>query len=104
MRIARITRVADGAAADTILLEWDPSYGTCGYQVGRRMSTSGGFGAIAMVTGVWAGSTGPGAPTQFLVTNPRHGTVSAYAVRARNCGEASRYSSYSNAATTRDFP
>ncbi len=104
LRITHVSRIADGAPVDSIMLEWNPSYGTCGYQIARRMSTSGGLGAIAMVTGTWAGSTGPGPETHFLVLNVRHGAVSQYAVRARNCGATAAYSSYSPVVTTRDFP
>lgn len=104
LRISRITRLVDGASADTMLLEWNPSYGACSYQIMRRLNTTGNFQALAgTAPPPGGGTTGPGAPTSFLVAGVRHSAVSQYAVRARNCAAAGRYSSVSPFVTTRDF-
>jgi len=97
VRVTHETRVKNGAPADTVMLEWEPSPGACRYQIGAR-ADGAAMNALTITTEVFSGIGIPivasnfvnsnfiGAPsTTFLVKPALKGKKVVYYVRAVAC-------------------
>lgn len=109
VRITGYTRIVDGAEADTLTLEWEPSAHACAYMVSARTSTDNRrwsswrkvrfYGTNDSYIGPAADGGGP--PHTYTVWPPVHGRYVQYGVRARKCSDVgTTYSDYGDGASS----
>jgi hypothetical protein len=118
-RITNITRKVDGAKADTVRLEWEPSPGACEYRIAARLNSQSGAPSESIVhTVVYANGTpvtgqnrlvfsGNPPPTAYVVNPAVHAKSVRYEILALSCNgtNAGRWTYGSNNRTvTTAFP